>query len=1540
MDTDGTEIHDSKTVNDQTMASTVTEYAESIPGYIADKAQKQLTLGAEGNVITFVYRARVTVENYTGVYDGKEHTITVKNLLEGDTIEYSYDNGVTFESELRSYKDVVDGQGIVVRVTNENYSQTEQILNGIVTITPFNMVVKADNQVKIYGAADPEFTATVSVKDEGTVKPDDGYNITYDGEFVRQPGEDAGSYTIFASGNYNQGNYRVTFENGTLEIKKAERPTGEGFDITVNPYEGVYDAKAHTITVNNLLDGDQVQYSYDEGATWEDELREFTDVINLPIKVKVTNPNYTPEVIELDSYVIITPKSVTVTADSGNKAYGTADPELGASVEGTLNGDTIEYTVSREPGEYVGDYVVTATGETAQGNYTVIYQSGIFTITKADRTMAVNVKNYRGEYDADDHTIQVNNTVDGDVLEYSYDGGETWVSDLKTYTDVTNEVVQIFVRVTNSNYEPVEDLLGTVYIWPKAVQVTAQDNGKVYGESDPKLTATVSGVIEGQESLIQYSVTRAEGEDVGTYPIWARGEAAQGNYQVSYVDAVFTITAAARAKEITAESYTGVYDGEEHTITVKNLEAGDQVEYSYDNGLSWEKELRNYTDVTPGQGIIVRVTNTNYAPSVVYADGTVTIMPFEMVVTADDKVKTYGDADPEFTAVVSVKNEGTVKPDDGYDITYDSEFIRQPGEDAGIYTIYAGGSTKQGNYLVTYVNGTLTINKAQRPTEGDFAVAVEPYEGIYDSNAHTITVKNLLEGDEVQYSYDGKETWTNELREYTDVTALPIHVKVTNSNYEQDEIILDGYVIIKQRPVTVTADSKSKIYGTADPELTATISGTLNGDTVEYTLRRNPGETAGNYDIIADGAASQGNYRVGYQPGVLTILPADREQAITVTNYIGVYDAEAHTIEVKGLEAGDQVQYSYDNGETWVDELRSYTDVTADPVVIYVKVTNPNYEEVEPLVGTVYITPVTVTVTAQNSGKLYGTADPVLEAVVTGVLAGEEELIQYTVTRGEGETVGTYPIWVRGEAVQGNYQVSYVNAEFVIRGTVVYDGNGNTAGTAPIDTGSYYTGDQITVLDKADLVRENAVFLGWSQEKLPLVTTAEEEAAAAIILPESAIAMEEKGITLYAVWALDANGPDGKPDEIPDYEEFSVTYHANGGEGTMEDGRLYPEGYEYAVKDNQFIRANFAFEDWNTAADGTGNALQPGQKLTLTADVNLYAQWAKDETGETDPDVPDGIPDKYQITFTYVSADDEKGTVTGTVKEVHTIYEFTKNEDGSITVGEIQPVSPNADVTVTPAADYAFDYWTIDGSQKDFSQAMTQLKGETYVEDVTFTAYFAEDTKGGTDPADPDDNVPDDPDGIPDKYQTIFQYVSGGNGTVSGTTYEVHTFVEDGVYTEASRMPVKPNADVTVSPNTNYRFSNWTFGDQTYADTDAIAAAEFTADATFTANFVRRSTGGGGGGGGGSTSGGGASSVIRTDGTGTVTINPDDVPLAPLPDDGQSVVTEIPEEEVPLFGLPKTGDNSIPVGGLVGMMLASLLGAFGISRKRKGEDEA
>ncbi|WP_165046047.1 MBG domain-containing protein, partial [Adlercreutzia sp. ZJ138] len=78
---------------------------------------------------------------------------------------------------------------------------------------------------------------------------------------------------------------------------------------------------------------------------------------------------------------------------------------------------------------------------------------------------------------------------------------------------------------------------------------------------------------------------------------------------------------------------------------------------------------------------------------------------------------------------------------------------------------------------------------------------------------------------------------------------------------------------ITPAPVTVTAEAKSKVYGTADPELTANVDGTLGTDTVAYTLSRESGEDAGSYTITPDGDVNQGNYAVTFNTGTLTIEP-------------------------------------------------------------------------------------------------------------------------------------------------------------------------------------------------------------------------------------------------------------------------------------------------------------------------------------------------------------------------------------------------------------------------------------------------------------------------------------------------------------------------------------------------------------------------------------------------------------------------------------------------------------------------------------------
>ena len=953
----------------------------------------------------------VEVTSYNGVYDAKNHTIEVKNLVDGDQVEYSYDNGTTWTTDLTQYKDVTETT-ILVKVTNANYADVPQ-LTGTVTITRFPLVVKAEDKSKVFGEKDPKLTAAETSGLEGKAKPDK-QEITYD--LSRTAGENVGEYPITATGEAVQGNYTVTYEPGTLKITKAERTK----DIEVVNYKDVYDAGNHTIEVKNLVDGDKVEYSYDDGKTWTTDLKQYKNVTaEVKIQVKVTNDNYKP-VDTKTGTVEITRRPVTVTVNSYQKTFGEADPEFTAKVEGTLGNDKVDYKLSREKGENVGTYTITPTGDEKQGNYKVTYKPGSLTIVAAQRTTALSVTSYNGVYDAKKHTITVNGTVDGDKVEYSYDGGKTWVTDLKEYKNVTKGSVAIQVKVTNTNYTPAETILsGTVTITPFPMVVTADNKSKVYGNNDPKFTATETSGVEGKEKpddqKIAYTLSRTAGEDVGEYPITARGEEAQGNYTVTYAPGILTITAGSRPadRQLSVTSYNGVYDANEHTITVNNVLDGDVVEYSYDNGETWTTDLTQYTDVT-NTTIKVRVTNANYDPNPVELEGTVTITPKPVTVTARSYSKTFGTADPTFEADTA----GTLNGDK---ITYD--ISRETGEDVGNYALTPSGEEVQGNYTVTYNSGKLTITASDR----EKAVEVTSYNGVYDAKNHTIEVKNLVDGDQVEYSYDNGTTWTTDLTQYKDVTETTILVKVTNANYA-DVPQLTGTVTITRFPLVVKAEDKSKVFGEKDPKLTAAETSGLEGKAkpdkqeITYDLSRTAGENVGEYPITATGEAVQGNYTVTYEPGTLKITKAERTKDIEVVNYKDVYDAGNHTIEVKNLVDGDKVEYSYDDGKTWTTDLKQYKNVTAE-VKIQVKVTNDNYKPVDTKTGTVEITRRPVTVTVNSYQKTFGEADPEFTAKVEGTLGNDK--VDYKLSREKGENVGTYTITPTGDEKQGNYKVTY-----------------------------------------------------------------------------------------------------------------------------------------------------------------------------------------------------------------------------------------------------------------------------------------------------------------------------------------------------------------------------------------------------------------------------------------------------------------------------------------------------------------------------------
>ena len=995
----------------------------------------------------------ITVKNYKGVYDAASHSIKVNGTVPEDKVEYSYDGGKTWSETLNPYTDLMAKTTIKVRVTNPNYSNVIE-KEGTVEITPFEMTVTANAASKNFGENDPEWTATATPTNEGTVKPNDGVEIVYG--FNCEHEEAAGTYenVIIPTGEETQGNYKVTYVPATFVINQSSRPAE--LSITVEPYENDYDAKAHTITVNGKTDGDTVEYSYDGGKTWKSKLEEYTDVTETPVQilVKVTNPNYTGEVVE-PGYVMIHPFEITVTADNKSKTFGEKDPKLTATESVTKAGTTrpddqnIDYRVSRGNQEAAGTYPdsILVKGDEIQGNYKVTYVPGTFTINQATRDEKdITVKNYKGVYDAASHSIEVNGTADGDKVEYSYDGGTSWSETLNQYTNVMAETT-IKVRVTNPNYSNVIEKEGTVEITPFEMTVIANAATKNFGETDPAWTASVAPTKDGTTKPndgfdLTYSVSCSHEEAAGTYEnaIVPTGAETQGNYKVTYVPADFVINPIERPADlnVTVGSYNEVYDAQAHTITVSGTTAGDKVEYSYDGGATWSDTLKQYTNVaeTPAQ-IVVRVTNPNYVGEAI-ARGTVTIRPFELTLQANDNSKIYGFTDPELTAT-EVLPEGTVRPDD-QKITY--TVSRGDQEEAGTYkdSILVKGEELQGNYKVTYKPGTFTITTAPRDQK---SISVEGYRGTYDAKAHSIRVAGVLDNDTVQYRVNGGE-WTDKLPTRTNVTEpVTVEVKVTNPNYT-GELIQSATIEILPFQMTVTAQNSGKVFGEKDPKLTAVERATVPGTTkpddgydLVYKVSRTKGENAGSYPIEAKGAVAQGNYSVTYEPATFTITPADRpeELAVSATPYKGVYDATAHTIQVNGLTDGDKAEYSYDGGKTWTETLNQYTNVMAE-TTIKVRVTNPNYKGEALTQATVEITPFELVVSAQQKTKNYGDADPELTAEVKEAVEGttkpDAQEINYDLSREAGDNAGTYPIHVTGEETQGNYHITYQDSVLII----------------------------------------------------------------------------------------------------------------------------------------------------------------------------------------------------------------------------------------------------------------------------------------------------------------------------------------------------------------------------------------------------------------------------------------------------------------------------------------------------------------------------
>ena len=233
-----------------------------------------------------------------------------------------------------------------------------------------------------------------------------------------------------------------------------------------------------------------------------------------------------------------------------------------------------------------------------------------------------------------------------------------------------------------------------------AATVKAEDKTKVYGEDDPEFTATVTGLIDGD--TLTYTITRAEGDNVGEYVITPAGEAEQGNYDVTYETGKLTVNILSTAyenlpanqKPAPKELYA---NGEEQELIDAPVDMPDgyTVQYSTDGGTTWTDGIPTAKD--PGEyGVKIRYAGDEnhedfYGETLVAAIKAVYTVIWHNDDGSELDRKTYVEGEEEpATDKTPVKeeddgntykfkewNSGSV---DGYVKTYEPEFTAVPKE--------------------------------------------------------------------------------------------------------------------------------------------------------------------------------------------------------------------------------------------------------------------------------------------------------------------------------------------------------------------------------------------------------------------------------------------------------------------------------------------------------------------------------------------------------------------------------------------------------------------------------------------------------------------------------------------------------------------------------------------------------------------------------------------------------------------------------------------------------------------------------------------
>ena len=259
--------------------------------------------------------------------------------------------------------------------------------------------------------------------------------------------------------------------------------------------------------------------------------------------------------------------------------------------------------------------------------------------------------------------------------------------------------------------------------------VTITGINSAYPSDDDAAAAKANiSVIYGDKKLVEgtdYTVKQESNKFVINFI---------GNYTGS---AEKSYTVEAGTLVVTAKDYTGIYDGEAHSIIV-NAPEGATVEYgtektSYSTTNVKEKNAGTY---------VVYWKVSKEGSETVTGSAVISIVKAPLTIKADNQSMYVGGKLPTFTYTAT----GLVK---GETLTHVDLTCEADGKTTGKFDIVPSSADAGNNYKITYVNGTLTVSRRHSSPS---STTPEPEPTPDDSNSSSDVPANAYFADAVEWA--------------------------------------------------------------------------------------------------------------------------------------------------------------------------------------------------------------------------------------------------------------------------------------------------------------------------------------------------------------------------------------------------------------------------------------------------------------------------------------------------------------------------------------------------------------------------------------------------------------------------------------------------------------------------------------------------------------------------------------------------------------------------------------------------------------------